>query len=77
MRRERVDDDRRGVDIVITDEGRTKLAEVFPDHARSIHEHFGQFLDQSDATAIRRATAKVLRADPHLHPNQRQRTDTG
>lgn len=77
VRRERVDDDRRGVDVVITDAGRAKLAEVFPDHARSIHEHFGQFLDPSDATAIQRATAKIIGADPQLHPNHRQRTDSG
>lgn len=76
VRRERLPDDRRGVDVVITDAGRAKLAEVFPDHARSIHEHFGRFLDPSDATAIQLATAKILGADPHLHPNHRPRTDT-
>lgn len=76
VRRERVDDDRRGVDVVITETGRAKLAEVFPDHARSIHEHFGQFLDQSDTTAIRHATAKILGADPDLHPHHRRRTGT-
>jgi DNA-binding MarR family transcriptional regulator len=60
VRRERSAEDRRGVHLAITDAGLAKIDEVWPDHERSIQEHFGRYIDRRDAAALRRATQKVL-----------------
>lgn len=60
IRRERSDEDRRGVYLAITETGRGKLAEVWPDHRRAIQEHFAQHIDLDDARAVLVATSKVL-----------------
>jgi len=73
VRRERADDDRRGVYIAITEAGHAKIDEAFPDHARSIEEHFGRHLDPRDAKALQRATAKILGHEADLHPNHGSR----
>jgi DNA-binding MarR family transcriptional regulator len=60
VRRERSPEDRRGVYLAITDAGVAKINEVWPDHEASIKKHFGQYIDENDAAALRRATQKVL-----------------
>ena len=60
VRRERSAEDRRGVYLAITAAGNNTIDEVWPDHALSIQEHFGQYLDREDAESIRTATDKVL-----------------
>lgn len=60
VRRERSAEDRRGVYLAITDAGMAKIDQVWDDHQHSIQEHFGQYLERDDATAIRDATERVL-----------------
>lgn len=60
VRRERSAEDRRGVYLAITEAGLNTFAEVWPDHKRSIQEHFGQYLDTADAKALSTATQKIL-----------------
>lgn len=63
VRRERSAEDRRGVYLAITKAGSDKFAEVWPDHKRSIQNHFGQFLDTEDAQALSTATNKILESN--------------
>lgn len=63
VRREPSPEDRRGVYVVITQAGIDKLDDVWPDHVASIQEHFGKYLDQDDAIALRAAAEKVLAGD--------------
>jgi len=63
VRRERSPEDRRGVYLVITAAGISKIAEVWPDHTASIQKHFGQYLEAGDAESLRAATAKILEHD--------------
>ncbi len=60
VRREASARDRRGVYVVLTDEGSRKLDEVWPDHDRSIYQFFGRHLDHEDAAAVCSALQKVL-----------------
>jgi DNA-binding MarR family transcriptional regulator len=76
--RERSEEDRRGVHLVITKEGMDKIDEVWPDHVASIQKHFGQFLDNDDLESLDVATQKILCGvkdwNPELEPeieNQR------
>ena len=65
VRRERSDEDRRGVYVAITQAGIDKIDEVWPDHMASIQRHFGQFLDVEDAQALEVAAKKVLSGGRH------------
>lgn len=62
VRRERSAEDRRGVYLVmvITEAGIDKIDDVWPDHAASIEEHFGQYIDAKDAESLQIATEKIL-----------------
>jgi len=72
VRRERDAGDRRGVYLAITNEGRAKLGEVWPDHLRGIEEHFASHISASDAAALRSIAAKVAGDRPALgHRAQR------
>ena len=63
VRRERSPEDRRGVYLAITDAGRAKIDEVWPDHVASIQRHFGQYLDATDAESLQTAAGKILKDD--------------
>lgn len=51
--------DRRGTFLVITDEGRQKLAEMQPVRDRVFNEGFTNLVDESDAETIARALGEV------------------
>ena len=63
VRRERSASDRRAVYVAITQAGIDRLDEIWPDHVASIQNHFGQYLDPSDAKALQTATEKILGRD--------------
>ncbi len=70
VRRERPAEDRRGVYVALTPEGVRKLEQTWPGHIEAILRHFGRYLDDSDAEAVKRALAKVLAAyDSAIHGN--------
>lgn len=46
------EDDRRGTYVSMTSEGRTALDHAAPVHLRGIEEHFGQYLDESEAAIV-------------------------
>ena len=52
VRRERAEEDRRGVYLAITQEGINKIDEVWPDHAESIQRHFGRYVDAAGINAL-------------------------
>ena len=64
VRRERSTEDRRGVYLAITQAGKDKIDEVWPDHQQDIQEHFGRYLDPDSAAALAKLTDKILRDDP-------------
>jgi DNA-binding MarR family transcriptional regulator len=63
VRRERSEEDRRGVFVVITEAGNEKIDDLWADHMASIHKHFGQYLDREDVDAIKRVASKILAGD--------------
>lgn len=63
VRRERLAEDRRGVYVVITQEGQEKLNAVFPDHFASIEHHFSRHLTDDEIEAITSAAKKILAGD--------------
>jgi DNA-binding MarR family transcriptional regulator len=63
VRREHSSTDRRGIYVALTENGASKLEELWPDFTTSIQQHFGRHLTPSDVRAIRRATNKIL-GDP-------------
>ena len=60
VKRERDADDRRGVFLAITELGKAKLGEVWPDHMRDIEEHFAGHINSSDAAALRSIAKKLI-----------------
>jgi DNA-binding MarR family transcriptional regulator len=55
--------DRRGMNAVITPEGRAALERSAPGHLRGVQEHFLRHLDDADVQAMRRALSKVLASE--------------
>ncbi|MEX2651199.1 MAG: MarR family transcriptional regulator [Acidimicrobiia bacterium] len=62
IERVRSSSDRRGVYLRITNAGIEKLDEIWPDHQRSIWQHFARHLDASDLRALQRAAEKIKAA---------------
>ena len=60
VRRERSVEDRRGVYLALTEAGKDKINEVWPDHQLSIQNHFGRFLDPEGAEALKALTDHIL-----------------
>ena len=63
VKRERSEEDRRGVYVVITQAGLDKLESVWRDHFMSIEQHFGRHLNAKDVAALKTANSKVLDAE--------------
>jgi DNA-binding MarR family transcriptional regulator len=59
VRRERPDDDRRVVEVVLTERGDAKLQEARKLHRHGIEQHFARHLDGKDFAALDRALPKV------------------
>ena len=59
VERELCEDDGRGVQAVLTRDGREELRRCAPTHLRGVHEHFTQYLTDSDVTALQRVFAKL------------------
>ena len=55
-------DDRRGLDLVMTEEGRAVFRRAGRVHLRGIKEHFAQHLTAQEASVVMRAMTKVHRA---------------
>jgi DNA-binding MarR family transcriptional regulator len=51
--------DRRGVEAVMTDEGRRKLVEAAPTHVRGVRKHLVDIADRSDFAALGRIFNEV------------------
>jgi DNA-binding MarR family transcriptional regulator len=65
--RQHSSEDRRGVYVVLTEEGRNKIAELWPEFTASIEEHFGRFLSSAEEEAVIATTERVLAGvDPRL-----------
>jgi len=52
-------DDRRGMDVVLTDEGFRRLKGASPTHLRGIERHFADRLSDEDAELLARILAKL------------------
>ena len=63
VRRERCDDDRRGMYAVLTASGVRRLRNASGVHLRGVREHFDQHLSDSDVRALHNALRKVLDAE--------------
>ena len=63
VRRERCDDDRRGMYAVLTASGARRLRDASGVHLRGVREHFDRHLSDSDIRALHRAMRKVLDAE--------------
>jgi DNA-binding MarR family transcriptional regulator len=61
VERETCATDGRGIEAVITREGRDALRRAAPTHLRGVQEHFAQYLTDSDVTALQRVFAKLPR----------------
>jgi DNA-binding MarR family transcriptional regulator len=57
--RESAADDGRGVEAVLTREGRDELRRAAPTHLRGVQEHFARYLTDSDVIALQRVFAKL------------------
>jgi DNA-binding MarR family transcriptional regulator len=62
LRRERVDDDGRGLYAVLTDDGDALLRRMWPVYARTIRETFVDTIDPSDASRIAHGLARASEA---------------
>jgi DNA-binding MarR family transcriptional regulator len=60
VRRERCEDDARGFNAVITEEGRRKLRTVRPAHLAGVRRHFLDRLAADDLDALARAWDRVI-----------------
>jgi DNA-binding MarR family transcriptional regulator len=59
VRRHAAQSDRRGVEAVMTDEGRRKLVEAAPTHVRGVRKHLVDIASCSDFTALGRIFDEV------------------
>lgn len=69
VRRERSAEDGRGVEILLTDEGRAAIAELAPRHVGSVRRHLVDALTHDQLVALGEAMA-VIR--DQLRPNHRE-----
>lgn len=63
VERERCDDDRRGVNAVLTDLGRQHLEQARPVHDRGVQEYLFSHLDADDVACMRKAMTTVADAN--------------
>jgi DNA-binding MarR family transcriptional regulator len=63
VRREDVPGDRRGVQVVLTDEGRRRHDAAFADHLKVIEREFGRRLTQAQQAAVAEALATFWHDD--------------
>ncbi|HEX9259825.1 MAG TPA: MarR family transcriptional regulator [Acidimicrobiales bacterium] len=63
VERQLCDDDGRGIEAVLTREGREELRRCAPTHLRGVNEHFAQYLTDSDVIALQRVFAKLPSPD--------------
>jgi len=68
--------DRRGVEIVLTEQGRDTLTRVWPTHLASIEDHFGQFVDDEGARDLVAITAGLLNGLGEGLPGPSTRVDS-
>ena len=66
VRREPSREDRRGYYAILTDKGRKVVTRARQLHHKGIAEHFGNYLNQNDLLAVRRALGKIQQANPNL-----------
>ena len=59
VEREECEDDRRGVNAVLTDAGQALLDELAPVHLQKVRDEFVDLLDDEDLEAIARVFHKV------------------
>lgn len=59
IRREPVPDDARGIQAVLTRQGRETFRRAAPAHLRGVHRHFTQYLTDTDVAALARVFAKL------------------
>ena len=65
VRRERLENDRRVIEVVLTPEGSAALRAARVIHRRGIYEHFAQHLDARSIAALHRELEKV---SAHVRP---------
>src|SRR4051794_2733751 len=70
VRRVRPENDRRSILVVLTDDGRTTLAEARRHHRPSIEEHFSRHLTDADVAALTRALEKLTAHARPLRPGR-------
>jgi DNA-binding MarR family transcriptional regulator len=59
VRREACLEDRRGVELVLTDEGRAAVERMAPDHVASVRAHLIDVMEPEDFAALGRAMSQV------------------
>jgi DNA-binding MarR family transcriptional regulator len=59
LRRRQARDDRRGTEVVLTDEGVAKLRSMWPVYARVLREHLAGTLSEEEAFLVRDALERV------------------
>jgi DNA-binding MarR family transcriptional regulator len=59
VRRRMARDDRRVIDVLLTDKGRTVLRQATPTYARAVARHFGDHVTGAEARMVIRALRKV------------------
>ena len=70
VRRVRPENDRRSILVVLTDHGRTTLADARRHHRTSIEEHFSRHLTDTDVAALTRALEKLSTHARPLRPGR-------
>ena len=75
VRRADVPGDRRGVEAVLTEDGRRHQRRAALVHLRALQLHFGQWLSDDDVTHIRRALAQVPAGDVDPEAETRSRLE--
>lgn len=59
VRREACLNDRRGVELVLTDEGRGAVEKIAPEHVESVRAHLIDVMDRAEFVALGEAMSKV------------------